>query len=107
MLGTGPDEVRARETVPTTDPATTLAALEKILDGWRFDALGIAAFGPLDLDPRSPDYGSVSTTPKPGWTGTDLTRRPAARSGKPLAIQNDVVGASQAEHTSSLTSLMR
>ena len=97
ILGSGPDEVRARETVPTTDPATTLAALEKILDGWRFDALGIASFGPLDLDPRSPGFGSISATPKPGWSGTDLTRRLAARFGKPLAIQTDVVGAALAE----------
>lgn len=97
IMGTGPDDVRACETVPTTDPATTLTALEQILDGWRFDALGIASFGPLDLDPRSPDFGSISATPKPGWTGTDLTRRLAARYGKPLAIQTDVVGAALAE----------
>jgi fructokinase len=97
ILGTGLDDVRACETVPTTDPATTLPALEKILDGWRFDALGIASFGPLDLDPCSPDYGSISVTPKPGWAGTDLTRRLAARYGKPMAIQTDVVGAALAE----------
>ena len=97
ILGAGPDDVRARETAPTTDPATTLAGLEEILDGWRFDALGIAAFGPLDLDPRSTDYGSISATPKPGWSGTDLTRRLAARYGVPLAIQTDVVGAALAE----------
>lgn len=97
ILGTGPDDVRACETVPTTDPATTLAALEAVLDGWRFDVLGIASFGPLDLDPRSPDYGSISVTPKPGWSGTDLTHRLAARYGKPLAIQTDVVGAALAE----------
>lgn len=97
ILGTGPNDVRACETVPTTDPVTTLAALEKVLDGWRFDALGIASFGPLDLVPNSPNFGSVSATPKPGWTGTDLTRRLAARYGKPLAIQTDVVGAALAE----------
>lgn len=97
ILGTGPDDVRACETVPTTHPTTTLAALEKVLDGWRFDALGIASFGPLDLDPRSPGFGSISATPKPGWTGTDLTHRLAMRYGKPLAIQTDVVGAALAE----------
>src|SRR3546814_1862082 len=90
ILGTGPDDVRARDTVPTTDPATTLAALEQVLDGWQFDALGIASFGPLDLDPHSPAYGSISATPKPGWAGTDLTRRLAARYGTPLALQTDV-----------------
>jgi fructokinase len=97
ILATGPEDIRARETVPTTDPATTLAALEAVVDGWQFDAIGVASFGPLDLDPASPAFGSVSRTPKPGWSGTDLTRRLAARYGKPLAIQTDVVGAALAE----------
>lgn len=97
ILATGPDDVRARRTVPTTDPATTLAALEAVMDGWRFDAIGVASFGPLDLDPASPDFGSVSRTTKPGWTGTDLTRRLTARYARPLAIQTDVVGAAFAE----------
>lgn len=97
ILGTGPDDIRACETVPTTSPVMTLAALETVLDGWRFDAIGVASFGPLDLDPRSPDYGSISVTPKPGWAGTDLAQRLVARYGKPLAIQTDVVGAALAE----------
>jgi fructokinase len=97
ILGTGPGDVRACETVPTTDPGTTLAALERVLDGWRFDAIGIASFGPLDLDPRSPGFGSVSATPKPGWTGTDLRRRFTARYDRPVAIQTDVIGAVFAE----------
>lgn len=97
ILGTGPDDVRAFETVPTTDPAATLSALESILDDWRFDLLGVAAFGPLELDPASPYFGSVSATPKPGWAGTGLTRWLAARYGKPVAIQTDVVGAALAE----------
>lgn len=97
ILGTGPDDIRERATVPTTDPATTLAALEAALDAWRFDALGIASFGPLELDPRAADFGSITATTKPGWTGTDLTRRLAERYAKPLAIQTDVVGAALAE----------
>lgn len=97
ILGTGPDDVRAQETVPTTDPATTLAALEAFLDGWQFDALGVAAFGPLELDRKSPHFGSISATPKPGWSGVDIVQRLAAHYGKPLAIQTDVVGAALAE----------
>jgi fructokinase len=97
ILASGPDYIRARETVPTTDPATTLAALEAVVDGWRFDAIGVASFGPLDLDPASPSFGSVSRTPKPGWTGIDITQRLAARYARPLAIQTDVVGAAFAE----------
>ena len=97
ILGTGPDDIRDRATVPTTDPAATLAALEAALDQWQFDALGIASFGPVELNPAAADFGSITATTKPGWTGTDLTRRLAARYGKPLAIQTDVVGAALAE----------
>lgn len=97
ILATGPGDIRAQETVPTKDPATTLAALEAVVDRWSFDAIGLASFGPLELDSASPHFGSISNTPKPGWTGADLTGRLAARYGKPLAIQTDVVGAAFAE----------
>ena len=97
VLGEGPRNLVERVSVPTSDPDTTLAALERALDGWRFDALGIAAFGPLDLDPASAAYGSVSATPKPGWSGTALLSRFAQRYGVPAAIQTDVVGAALAE----------
>jgi len=97
LLASGPGDVRERHTVPTTDPAATLAALEAVLDGWDMDAIGIASFGPLELDPAKPDYGSITATTKPGWTGTDLLRRLEARYAKPIAIQTDVNGAALAE----------
>ncbi|MHA6718043.1 ROK family protein [Sphingomonas sp. RS6] len=96
-LGSGPDDVREQHVVPTTDPVTTLAALEAVLDGWRFDAIGIASFGPIELNPARPDFGSITATTKPGWSGTDITRRLAARYARPLAIQTDVNGAALAE----------
>lgn len=97
LLGSENGDIHAHETVPTTDPISTLSALEKVLDGWRFDALGVASFGPLVLDPASPEFGSISVTPKPGWSGADLTRRLSARYRKPLGIQTDVIGAAMAE----------
>jgi fructokinase len=97
ILASGPDDVRGRVRVPTTDPAETLAAIEAVLDGWHFDAIGIASFGPLELNPAAADYGSITATTKPGWTGTDLLRRLEKRYGKPVAIQTDVNGAALAE----------
>jgi fructokinase len=97
LLASGPEDVRERHMVPTTDPAATLAALEALLDGWEFDAIGVASFGPLELDPAKPDYGSITATTKPGWTGTDLLRRLEARYARPIAIQTDVNGAALAE----------
>lgn len=97
LLASGPGDVRKQHTVPTTDPETTLTAIEALLDGWEFDAVGIASFGPLELNPAAAAYGSITATTKPGWTGTDLLRRLAARYGKRIAIQTDVNGAALAE----------
>lgn len=99
ILGDDPEHIAERVSVPTTDPATTLAALDAVLDGWagRFSCIGIAAFGPLDLDPASARYGTVTATTKPGWDGTALHRHYAERYRVPTAIQTDVVGAALAE----------
>ena len=97
LLATGPGDVREHVTVPTNDPETTLSALEAALDGWGFDAIGVGSFGPLELNAGHPDFGAITATTKPGWTGTHIARRIAARYAKPLAIQTDVNGAALAE----------
>ena len=33
---------------------------------------GVACFGPIDLQPSSPTYGYITTTPKPGWQNVDV-----------------------------------
>ena len=96
-LATGPDDIAERVTVPTGNPAATLGALEAILDRWRFDAIGIAAFGPLELEREVPTFGAIGATTKPGWSGTCLHTRFAARYGRPVGIHTDVVGAALAE----------
>ena len=97
LLGTGPGDVPAQQTIPTTDPVTTLAAIEAALDSWSFDAIGVASFGPLQLGTGAPDYGAITATTKSGWSGTDLVRRLERRYGKPIGFQTDVNGAALAE----------
>lgn len=97
LLASGPDDVREQHVVPTLDPESTLAALEAVLAGWEFDAIGVASFGPLELNPAMPDFGAITATTKPGWTGTRIARRFSNRFRKPLAIQTDVNGAALAE----------
>jgi fructokinase len=101
VVARGPDDILARETVPTTLPDETLGRLEGILRRWRsehdFAALGIGSFGPLDLDPASPSYGQITSTPKPGWRGTDVLRTLKAAAGVPAAFDTDVNGAALAE----------
>ena len=101
ILAGGPDEILAREIVPTTTPDETLGKLGEILSRWRSthvpQALGIASFGPLELDPRSPDYGRIAATPKPGWEGAPVKERLERAAGVPAAFDTDVNGAALAE----------
>lgn len=90
--------IAAHERIPTTDPDTTLAAVEKVLEGWRgFEAIGIASFGPVGIDRAAPSYGHITMTPKPGWAGTDVAGRLGGRFGVPVGFQTDVIGAALAE----------
>jgi fructokinase len=101
MLARGPDEILARETVPTTTPDETLAALADILGRWQagdgFEALGIASFGPIEVNPASSTYGLMLTTTKPGWSGTDVLRSLQKASGVSASLDTDVNGAAFAE----------
>ncbi|MFL6720450.1 MAG: ROK family protein [Sphingomonas sp.] len=101
ILARGANDIVARETIPTTMPQQTLERIETILLGWKrthgFDALGIASFGPMDLDPCSPTCGHVLATPKPGWRDTNLAPRLRLAVEVPTALDTDVNGAALAE----------
>jgi fructokinase len=102
-VGTGPDDLRAETVIPTAAPGDTLSAAVEFFRDYSRDrgliaALGIAAFGPLDLDPASPTWGRVTTTPKPGWAGADLAGPFRAALGVPVAVDTDVNGAALAEY---------
>lgn len=60
-------------------------------------AIGIAAFGPLIVDPDAPDYGRMLATTKRGWTGSNLRKLLAAEFGVPVAVDTDVGAAAIAE----------
>jgi fructokinase len=61
-------------------------------------AVGIASFGPVDLDPRSPTFGFITTTPKPGWAHTDVAGPFRTGLDVPVAFDTDVNGAALGEH---------
>lgn len=79
------------------DPGATAAAVVERLAGAGIRALGISSFGPLDLRPSSPTFGSVLATPKAGWQGHNLLESIAAPLGVPVSIDTDVNGAALAE----------
>jgi fructokinase len=98
-VGTGPSDLRERAVIATADPATTIARVVALLrrHSRELSAVGVASFGPLELDRRSPRYGRLAATPKPGWTGADVVGPLARGLGVPIALDTDVNGAALAE----------
>jgi len=102
ILGTGPDDIRARVTLPTLDPDTTLDSIAAVIQKWREQpgpplALGVASFGPIDLRRDSPTYGCMGATPKRGWANADIAGYFTRRFALPVGITTDVIGAALAE----------
>ena len=101
ILASAPDAIVERVVIGTTTPEETLGAIEAVLSPWRtdhpIDGLGIASFGPIELDTGSDDFGFITTTSKPGWSGSDVARRLARSASAPMAVDTDVNGAALAE----------
>lgn len=94
--------IEQRIRFPTTSPHETLAQVSAALR--EFDAIspimavGIASFGPIRVDPRAADYGTILATPKPGWSRADVISPARIRQDLPISIDTDVNAAALAEH---------
>ncbi|KAL0476675.1 fructokinase [Acrasis kona] len=61
-------------------------------------SIGIASFGPVDLDKSSPTYGYITTTPKPNWHYADVVGGiKKAFPEVPIAFDTDVNAPAVAE----------
>lgn len=101
--GHGPVEIPegCRAVVPTGAPESTLAAVAEFFEQvtrrhGALAAIGIAAFGPVDLDSRSSTWGRILATPKAGWSDVSIVA-PLEHFGCPIEIDTDVNAAALAE----------
>jgi fructokinase len=89
-IGTSPDDVRAAATFPTTTPEETIGrVVDFFLREGPVDAVGIGSFGPIDSRTGSATWGYVTTTPKPGWSNTDVGQEIRRRLDVPIAFDTD------------------
>ncbi len=87
-----------KETVPTLTPAETMPAMIDFFKKNQADVLGIGSFGPLDLNPASPTFGSITITPKLSWCNYPLLKSFQDALNIPAAIDTDVNAAALAEY---------
>ena len=94
-------EILERTQCPTTTPEATLDFIHAHLQAWdsahSIAALGIAAFGPIRLDARAADYGTMLATPKRGWAGAKVGGQLTRGLRCPSRIDTDVNAAALAE----------
>jgi fructokinase len=92
-IGTGPDDLHELTTFPTTTPAETLERTAAFFtQNGGVAAVGVGSFGPLDLA-----HGRITTTPKPGWAGTDVVSALELALDVPVAFDTDVNAAALGE----------
>ncbi len=91
----------AQARIPTETPATCFPALAAFFSNAAvahgpIAAFGVASFGPIDIDPGSSNYGTFTTTPKPGWAGARF-HDVLGQFGVPIMVDTDVNGAALGE----------
>lgn len=101
-VGTGPEDIQAEIRFPTGQPVETIRTAinffkEQENKFGEIAAIGIASFGPVDLDRNSPSYGFITSTPKPGWPNTDIVGVFKNALGLPIGFDTDVNGAALGE----------
>ena len=97
-VGTGPGDLETIE-IPTTTPSATLDAVLEFFLPRRAElsAVGIASFGPVDLNPDSWTYGYITSTPKAGWRNCDIAGTVRKSLDLPVGFDTDVNGAALGE----------
>ncbi len=96
-VGTGPEDVQAERRFPTTTPGEALAQIVAFFQQYQLAAFGIGSFGPISLKRGAPDYGCITSTPKPGWANTDLAGTLGRALGVPVGFDTDVNAAALGE----------
>jgi fructokinase len=97
-VGTGPEDIRTTR-IPTTTPEKTVNQAVGFFGKSKepIQAIGIGSFGPIDLHLESPDFGMITSTPKPGWQNYNIAGAIAGKLGIPVGFDTDVNAAAMGE----------
>lgn len=91
--------IEDRVSFPTEQPEKTLEKVVAYFKDKQVEAIGVGSFGPINIDPASPEYGYVTTTPKPGWTNYPFLPTLKSAFDVPFGWDTDVNAAAFGEAT--------
>jgi len=99
-IGTPDGRLLYEERIATTAPSETMARVADFFCSASLPIarLGVGSFGPLDLDPDSPSYGCITSTPKREWVNFDLLGHLRKALRIPVTITTDVNAAAIGEY---------
>lgn len=94
-IGAGPTDIIEKVVFQTTNPEETLDEVcaffrDQLEKRGSLKAVGIGAFGPIDINPMSENYGRILSTPKTVWRNADILGRVKTALKCPVAIDTDV-----------------
>lgn len=85
--------------IPTVTPEETMPPIIDYFKGKDIAALGVACFGPVDLNKASDTYGYITSTPKLAWVNYDIVGTLQKALNVPVGFDTDVNGSALGEAT--------
>ena len=85
--------------IPTTEPKETMREVIRFFKQYRPKAIGIGSFGPVDVNPNSSTFGSITSTPKKGWNDYPIMQTMKDAFSVPIGFNTDVNAAALGEIT--------
>ncbi len=104
-VGSGPNDLTAPVRIPTGAPEETFAKIAQQVQSFlnaypAISGIGVAAFGPIQVNPAHVEFGMIGETPKMAWRGFNIVKALRGRfPGLPVVLDTDVNGAAVAEAT--------
>lgn len=89
--------IEDRISLPTGQPDETLDQVIEYFRENRVDCIGVGTFGPINIDPTSPFYGYVTTTPKADWANYPFLNKLKRELQVPFGWDTDVNAAALGE----------
>lgn len=87
-----------RVKIPTETPTTTMAAVFEFFDKYDLHSMGVASFGPIDVNEGSEKYGHITNTPKLAWRNFNFLKSLKDKYQIPIYWTTDVNGSAYGEY---------